>query len=168
MAPLSPRLIFPLLLCLNVLTWSRSRYGQSLGSGAAAGDGLQSSDLASLFKRSYDYSTVSTFGGPEDQVRSQHSLPLRARSTTYDLIVSTAFSRPTGPMCTCCGALCPERYCSWDRVSSKILLHRTICSTTGVYGPPRLASVPLLHPGYQRLRLLHSQPCHIIPAAGSR
>ncbi|RXW24266.1 hypothetical protein EST38_g1570 [Candolleomyces aberdarensis] len=58
MAPVSAKLLFVVVLCLNVLTWSQSRYGKpSLGSSSGA----------SLFKRSYDFAD-STLGG-EDQCK---------------------------------------------------------------------------------------------------
>ncbi|KAF5342460.1 hypothetical protein D9611_001886 [Ephemerocybe angulata] len=71
MPSVSAKLIFPLLLCLNVLTWSRSRYGQP-----TVNDGLLAGrpDLTTLFKRSYDEG-LSALAGLDDQCRPLTTAP---------------------------------------------------------------------------------------------
>ncbi|KAJ3503228.1 hypothetical protein NMY22_g18321 [Coprinellus aureogranulatus] len=67
MAPAPAKLIFAVLLCLNVLTWSQSRYGQP-------GGRIRGSELATaLFKRSYE--GVSPLDGLDDQCRPLSTAP---------------------------------------------------------------------------------------------
>lgn len=158
MASSLPKLVFGLLFVVNCILWSQGRYGQIQSH--TVDIGRPSLAKRYLVELGYTKSSFDPFEGAVTQVRNKllypiyQNLPSRS-ATVYTVEVSSGgpvFSRPR--------SVCKAPHILIDRLLGYLFLHRDYTAACNVCGPARVACLPVLYSRHQRVRLLHSQPCH--------